>query len=82
MIKPRCDNCQYSYLTALGGGQIQCRRYPPTILALPVQTAQGMVIQPSRVMLTMEANDSCGEFKAKGIQIADESMVNGLRIIK
>lgn len=43
--------------------QMECRRYPPQVIALPVQTLQGSVFAPAAAFPVVSDAQYCGEFR-------------------
>ena len=61
----RCDNCIYWLKTereSNGAALGFCKRFPPSTVAMPVQTLAGPTIQAQQFLPLMPANDYCGEF--------------------
>ncbi len=77
MTTPRCDNCRHSFIVRQGMAHgLQCRRNPPSVIA--IQTPQGINLQSVQPMVG--ADEACGEFVVKGVEIAKS--IPALAIVK
>lgn len=62
-----CQKCFHSFLpiaiaTAPGKPDLQCRRYPPTPVAVGGLTNQGMAVQVLTLWPIVKPIERCGEF--------------------
>ncbi len=59
----RCEKCKW--VQPLQGTEMQCRRNPPTFIAIGVPAQRGIEIQQFSNWPPTQANFWCGEFKPR-----------------
>ena len=62
-----CDNCKFSGVTLAPDKSLNniCRRHPPKVVPVPVQTRDGMQMHMASVWPGIGDGDYCGEYEGK-----------------
>lgn len=68
MDAPCCASCGFRIIAETGDLKdptaLFCGRFPPQVIALPVQTLKGATFAPAQTFPGVSANQRCGEWKA------------------
>lgn len=57
----KCGNCAHGQ--KINDTQINCRRYPPTMMLIPVQTIGGNQLVPQPIRTIVPSTERCSEFE-------------------
>lgn len=69
-----CGNCSHAQKLPVNPQkigdkpQMECRRFPPQVIALPIQTLQGGVFAPAAAFPVVSETQYCGEYLQTTLQ--------------
>lgn len=74
-----CKTCAYrKTVTAPDRSLVQnCKRLPPTVVVLLIQTGTGMTQQPTAMFPGVDMDDWCGEWASRDTTVTHEGKIVG-----